>query len=629
MPLKTIRLRPGIFRENTRYTAEGGWYFCDKIRFRGGQPEKIGGWQQISPDQFLGICRSLWPWQIYLGVGTNLKYYVYYGGYYDITPLRTTTTLPLDPFTANGTTLISVNAPAHGALTGDFVTFSGATAFNGVTISGEFQITVIDANTYTFVYTSTVSAGSGGGAAVSAAYQVNVGSEIEYPVASLGTGWGQSGYGSGVWGGSTTPFVPLQIGLWNAYNFGEDLIFGPKGGGMYYWDSSLGLGFRGVNITSLPGASDVPTVVNFRMVSDASRIVLAFGTNDYGGSSLNPMLIRWSEQESAVNWTPAATNQAGSLLLSHGSKISAVAQTRQEILVWTDVALYSMQYIGPPIVWSSQILADNISIASDRAWATAAGVTYWMGDEKFYLFDGRVQTLNCDIRKYIFDDFNTNQYLQVFASTVEQFSEVWWFYCSKNSNTIDKYVVYNYAEKIWYYGTMARTAWQDDSVISNVPIAADYNGRVLYHETGCDDAATATPVPIDSYITSSEFDIDDGHNFGFIWRVIPDVTFDGSTTVLPTQPNVNFSILTLQNSGSGYTRGVTPVATSSSNMSVGGTNSATVTREATTTVERFTQQINLRVRARQMAIKVASNSLGTQWQLGAPRIDIRQDGRKS
>lgn len=634
MPLKTLQLRPGIFRENTRYSAEGGWYECDKVRFRSGQPEKIGGWERVSNDTFLGVCRALWPWNIYLGLGTHLKYYVYYGAYYDITPLRTTTTLPNNPFTANGTTTISVNAPSHGALTGDFVTFSGATVFSGVTISGEYQVTVVDANTYTITYPTAVSAGSGGGAAVSAAYQVNVGTDIQYPGPGIGSGWGGSGWGSGVWGGSTTPFVPTQIGLWNHANFGEDLIYGPKGGGIYYWDSSAGFATRGVNISTLSGASDTPSAALFRLVSDASRFVLAFGTTDYGSTSLNPMLIRWSDQESAANWTPAATGQAGSLTLSRGSEIMAVAQTRQEILVWTDTALYSLQYLGPPIVWGSQILADNVTIVSDRAWAVAAGVVYWMGDEKFYMFDGRTSTLTCDIRKFIFDDFNQNQNLQVFASTVEQFSEVWWFYCSANSTTVDRYAVYNYAEKIWHYGTLARTAWMDASVFSNLPVAADYNSRLLYHEKGCDDGSVNPPVAIDSYIISSEFDIDDGHNFGFVTRVLPDVTFTGSTTAVENQ-SLTMSLLPLQNSGSGYTRGVNAV-TESTNMSVALNSERTVKRDTTISVERFSGEITpyegnlyIRVRGRQMAVRAKSTGLGVQWQLGKFRIDLRPDGRKS
>jgi hypothetical protein len=641
MPLKAVRIRPGVFRENTRYASEDrGWYFCEKVRFRSGQPEKIGGWQQLLPDQFLGVCRSLWPWTQYVGVGTNLKYYIQYGAYYDITPLRATSTINNNPFALTASLTCTVTDTAHGCFTGDFVTFSGAVDIGGAgtnitaaVLNQEYQVTVVDVNSYTIQLpvipnAIALAAGSGGGAAVVAAYQVNVGSTIQYPPAS-GTGWGSGGWGSGVWGGSSTPFTPLNIGIWTAYNFGNDLLINPKGGGIYYWTATtIGTGTRAVNISTLPGASDTPSKANYIVVSDASRFVLAFGTTDYGSTDLDPMLIRWSDQETAADWTPAATTQAGSLRLSHGSAIEAVAQVRQEILVWTDTSLYSLQYLGPPIVWGSQILADNVSIVSDRAWATAAGVTYWMGYEKFYAFDGRVQTLNCDLRQYIFNDFNYGQPLQVFASTVEQFSEVWWFYCSAGSTTIDRYVVYNYAEKIWYYGTMARTAWVDASVVQDVPMAADYNNRLLVHETGCDDGSTSTPVGFEAYITSSEFDIDDGHNFGFVWRVLPDITFTGSTTELPAQPSVELSLLTLQNSGSGYTRGVDPVATDASNMSVAGSNAFPVARVATTTVERFTEQVNIRIRARQMAIKVASDGKGVQWQLGVPRIDIRSDGRR-
>jgi len=655
MPLKTLQLRPGIFRENTRYAAENGWYECDKIRFRSGQPEKIGGWKQLNSDAgtFLGIGRALWPWSIFLGIGTNLKYYVYYGQYYDITPIDVYTLT--NPFTATlSSAVITVAHTAHGRLVGDYVQFDNVTGLGGnmtqAVLELEYQVaTVIDANSYTInardpttglpvLATAADVSGSPGGGTVTAQYQPNIGTDIQYPPPSDTEGWGAGLWGSGGWGGNPDPFVAEQIGLWNHANFGEDLIYGPKGGGIYYWDASGGFPSRGVNISTLVGASDTPSKALFRLVSDASRFVLAFGTTDYGSTNLNPMLIRWSDQESAANWTPAATGQAGSLTLSRGSEIQAVAQTRQEILVWTDTALYSLQYLGPPIVWGSQILADNVTIASDRAWAVAAGVVYWMGDEKFYVFDGRTSTLQCDIRKFIFDDFNSNQNLQVFASTVEQFSEVWWFYCSANSTTVDRYVVYNYAEKIWYYGSLARTAWIDASVFSNIPVAVDYNSQLLYHETGCDDKSTPVPAPIDSYIISSEFDIDDGHNFGFVTRVLPDVTFAGSTVPVEDQ-SLTMALLPLQNSGSGYTRGVTNVAPSA-NMSVALTNERTVQRLANNGVElfegRYTGTITpyqgnlyIRVRGRQMAIKARSNELGVQWQLGKFRIDLRPDGRKS
>lgn len=617
-------MKSGVNRENTRYTNEGGWYDCDKIRFRQGTPEKIGGWQQVTNDQFLGTCRSLWTWATntgvkYVGLGTHLKYYIAIsngGVYNDVTPIRKTVNPMLgpnppgtgDPFTGNGTTTVTVTDVAHGGVTGDFVTFSGATGTYASTFNAEFQITVLTADTYTITTGTTIAAGSYGGAAVVAAYQINIGDEI---VTAL-TGWGAGGWGLGGWGVGTTSAT--QIRIWNHYNFGEDLIFGPKDGGIYYWDATTGTGTRGVALNSLSGASDVPTVQTLLMVSDTSRFVLAFGCNDYGSADQEKMLIRWSDQESAVNWTPAATNQAGSLKLSHGSAIEAIAQVRQEILVWTDTALYSLQYLGPPIVWGSQLLADNVSMMSDRAWATAAGATYWMGYEKFYVYDGRVQNLVCDLRQYIFSDFNFNQAQQVFSATNEQFNEIWWFYCSASSNTVDRYVIYNYAEKVWYYGTMARTAWIDTSIVSDVPMATDYNNRLLYHETGVDDNATTTTQPIDAYITSSQFDIDDGHNFGFIWRVLPDVNFTGSTV---TNPSMTLTLLPLQNSGSGY----------NNPASVAGSDNSPIIRLATVPVEQFTQQANIRVRGRQMSIKASSNGIGTQWQLGATRIDIRPDGR--
>lgn len=629
MPLKKLTLKPGVNRENTRYTTEGGWYESDKVRFRQGTPEKIGGWQQTINDQFLGVCRSLWAWAAldgtkYVGLGTNLKYYIALAGggvYNDVTPLRKTVNPMLgpnppgsgDPFAGNGTTTVTVTDVAHGCITGDFVTFSGSTDTLGPgstsLFNAEFQVTVLTVDTYTITTSITVAAGSYGGAAVVAAYQVNVGEELEIPT----SGWSGGSWSSGGWGTYSSGLASIRV--WNHYNFGEDLIYGPINGPMYYWDATTGTGVRGVALDSLAGASDVPTVQHLLLVSDASRFVLAFGCNDYGSVTQDPMLIRWSDQESAVNWTPAAINQAGSLRLSHGSAIQAVAQVRQELLVWTDTALYSMQYLGPPVVWGSQILADNISIVSDRAWATAAGITYWMGEEKFYMYDGRVQTLVCDLRQFIFSDFNFNQGQQVFASTNEQFTEVWWFYCSANSTTIDRYVIYNYVEKAWYYGTMARSAWMDTSIASAVPLAADYNRRLLYQETGVDDNATTSPQPIEAYITSSQFDIDDGHNFSFIWRVLPDVNFTGSTT---TNPTMYLTLLPLQNSGSGY----------NSPESLGGTNVGTVIRSTTIPIEKFTGQVNTRVRGRQMSIKVSSNALGTQWQLGSPRIDIRQDGRR-
>ena len=618
MPLQKIMFKPGVNRENTRYTTEGGWYDCDKVRFRQGTPEKIGGWQRISATTFLGVCRSLWNWvtlgsQNLLGVGTNLKFYIENGGAYnDITPIRATLTLANNPFsTVNGSTTVTVTDAAGGYANGAFVTFSGATAVGGLTLNGEYQITIPGAATTTYEITAASAASStavGGGAAVSAAYQINPGPEYAVPL----SGWGAGSWGSGTWGIGSASTDALRI--WNQTNFGQNLIFGPRGEGIYYWDAATSLTTRGVLLSSLAGASDVPLHQNFLLVSDASRFVIVFGTNEIGDTILDPMLIRWSDQEDPVQWTPAITNQAGSIRLSHGSRIVTALQSRQEIIVWTDSSLYSLQYLGPPFVWSSQLLADNISIVGPNAAAIASGVTYWMGVDKFYKYDGRVQTLRCDLREYIFSDINQAQYEQVFASTNEGFNEVWFFYCSAGSFTVDKYVVYNYEEDIWYYGSMARTAWLD-SGLRNYPLAATYNYNVVNHEQGVDDNATGTATPIEAYISSSQFDIGDGHNFGFVWRILPDITFRGSTA---TSPQVTMYLQPLQNSGSGY----------NNPMSVASSNSGTVTRTAVIPVEEFTGQINTRVRGRQMAFKIDSTALGVTWQLGAPRMDIRSDGRR-
>jgi hypothetical protein len=374
---------------------------------------------------------------------------------------------------------------------------------------------------------------------------------------------------------------------------------------------------RGLPLSSLVGASDAPTAQNYILISDASRFVLCFGVNDYGSTQLDPMLIRWSDQESAANWTPAATNQAGSLRLSHGSKIVAAQQSRQEILVWTDSSIYSLQYLGPPIVWGSQLLGDNISIVGPNATTIASGVSYWMGVDKFYRFDGRVSTLRCDLRQYIFSDINLAQADQIFASTNEGFNEIWWFYCSASSTAIDRYVIYNYGEDIWYYGTMARTAWIDSGLRDN-PVAATYSYNLVNHEQGLNDNVSGVPSAINAYIQSSEFDIDDGHNFAFIWRMLPDITFRGSTA---SSPQVTMYLYPLTNSGSGYNDPGTE-------QSVGGTSYANVVRTSVIPIEQFTGQIYTRVRGRQLALKIESNALDMTWQLGSPRIDIKPDGRR-
>jgi hypothetical protein len=699
MPLQKILPKPGVNRENTRYTTEGGWYDCDKIRFRQGTPEQIGGWARISATSFYGICRSIWAWvtlgaQSLLGLGTNLKFYIERGGaYIDITPIRSTVTLT-NPFTATtGSNVIAVVDTAHGCDDGDFVTYSGAGItslggnINANVLTGEFEITFIDVNNYTITVSATANASdTGNGGTVITQYQINSGPAIAEPSA----GWGAGYWGYGTWGNGQLQTDRLR--LWSQSNFGEDLLFNPRGGNIYYWNASLGLtpatfsvtiaspavlttsitlangdalmftstgalptglsvgtvyyaqnvvgttcnlgltygganinttgtqsgtqriAIRGIPLSALAGASNAPVVANVITVSDASRFTLAFGTNNLGDTYLDPMLIRWSDQEDPSNWTPSATNQAGDLRLSHGSAIISVLQVRQEILVWTDASLYSLQYLGPPYVWGSQLLGDNLSIVSQNATALASGVAFWMGVDKFYMYDGSVKTLRCDLREFIFSDINQLQYDQVFAGTNEGFNEIWWFYCSENSTVIDRYVTYNYLEDIWAYGTMGRTAWLDTG-IRNYPLAATYSHNIVDHEFGVVDDETGDPVAINSFIQSSQFDIGDGHNFAFVWRLLPDLTFRGSTA---TNPQITMTLQALQNSGSGY----------NNPASVGGDNSAPVIGTAMVPVEEFTGQINIRIRGRQMAMRIENTTLGTTWQSGASRIDIRQDGRR-
>ena len=620
MSLVKLALRPGVNRENTRYTSETGWYVCDKIRFRQGTPESIGGWVRISSATYQGVCRALWNWITLQGanlmaVGTNLKYYIENGGlYYDITPIRKTTTGTATFAATNGSSVLTVTDTAHGLVVGDFVTYTLAVSLGGVitatVLNQEYQIvSVPTANTYTIDVTTLANASDtgNGGAATVAKYQINVGPEIQIPL----VGWGAGSWGAGTWGVGGTSGVSLR--LWSENNFGEDLIFGPRGGAMYYWKASTGLTVRGEALTAKAGASDVPTVQNYILVSDVSRFVFAFGCNELGSAVQDPLLIRWSDQESAVDWTPAPTNQAGSLRLSHGSAIQTALQVRQEVLVFTDTAVYSMQYVGAPIVWGATMLGDNVSCVAPNAVSLASGVAYWMGVDKFYKYDGTVQTLKCDLWQHVFSDINLLQGYQIFSSTNEAFNEIWWFYCSKNSTTVDKYVVFNYLENIWYYGSMARTAWIDSGTRNN-PVAATYSYNLVNHESGVDNGESATLTAINSYIESAEWDPEDGHKFSFIYRMLPDITFRSSTN--GSNPQVTMSIIPMKNSGSGF----------NNPQSVGGSSEATVVRTAIVPIEEFTGQVFIRVRGRQFIFKVEANQLGTGWQLGRPRVDIRPDG---
>ena len=616
MPLQKLALKPGVNRENTRYTSEGGWYESDKVRFRQGMPEKIGGWERISSNTFLGICRSLHSWVTLVNltitsVGTHLKYYLEDGGaYYDITPIRATVTLT-NPFTTvSGSATVTVTDANGGYSNGDFVTFSDASAAGGLTLNGEFQITYATGNTYTITAASTASSSATGGGTVTAVYQINTGVSLESPL----VGWGAGTWGEGTWGNGGASTESLRI--WSQGNFGEDLILGFRGSPLYFWDASddTPLGNPATLLSAEAGASNVPTAQNIVLVSDINRFVFCFGANTLGTTTQDPMLIRWSDQEDATNWTPTATTQAGDLRLSRGSEIIAAEQTRQELLVWTDFSVYSLQYVGAPVVWAAQLVGENASIMSQNSVAVADNVAYWFGKDKFYMYDGGVKVLPCNVKRYIFDDINRDNIQQIFGSTNEGFDEIWWFYPSASSNTNDRYVVYNYVQQIWYYGTLSRTAWLD-SGIRDFPLAATNSNNLVQHEVGLDDAETGTTAAITASITSAQFDLDDGHKFMLVSRMIPDVTFDGSTA---DSPVVSMSLSALQNSGSGF----------NDPLSESGNSGGSVTRTATSPVEKFTEQIFLRVRGRQVSFKVESTAQGVTWQLGSPRIDMRPDGRR-
>jgi hypothetical protein len=644
MPLQKLQFRPGLNREGTDYSNEGGWYDGDKVRFRSGFPEKLGGWIRASNDQFIGVCRALWNWvglsgDNFLGVGTSKKYYVEVGGVYNnVTPLIYTSNLlgaPAGPFTAtaNSASLTVVDA-SYNPSAGDYIIISGATTLGGnVTanvLNTTFTVTsVINATAYTITLPVNANASdtNKGGATVKIEYEYPIGLDV----AVVGTGWGSGPWGRGTWGSAFSGGVQDQLRLWTNDNYGEWLFIAPRGGAVYYWlpSGTYPSGAVGALTTrAQPLASEatsagydgtfVPNKTNQIVSSAIQRFVICMGANPYdpadSETAFDPLLVRWSDQENPYEWIPAVTNQSGEFRLTNGSFIMCARATRQEILVWTDSAIYSMQYLGPPYIWGFQILMDNISIMSPNASITINNITYWMGVDKFFTYSGRVETLPCSLWQYIFDDINKDQAFQVFAGSNESYSEVWWFYCSQGSDTIDKYVIFNYLERVWYYGTMERTAWLD-SPLRQYPMAADANNRILYHEAAVDDVSGETPVPINAYVQSSDFDIGDGHNFGFVWRILPDINFNGSNT---NNPYVTMQVKPRRNSGTPYGAADDPQVTSGDDFS----------GAPTYNIQEFTGQVYTRLRGRQLAFRIESNSLGVAWQLGSPRIDIRNDGRR-
>ncbi len=703
MPLTKLQFKPGVNRETTSYSNEGGWFDCDKVRFRFGFPEKIGGWQKISGSFFLGTCRALHPWVAldsskYIGVGTNLKYYINEGGgYNDITPIRLTTSAGDVTFDASANTLasnaaaddltltltsasgfpnsgrIKINSEiitytgiatnvltgcsrgqsgttaaahsssaavicatlivadtAHGALAGDFVTFSGAASLGGNVVANvlnqEYQVTaVINANSYqvearevssinsitttsglnpTYVFASTSDSGNGGGSIVGK-YQVNTGLNTFVS----GTGWGAGTYARGTWGSAATTVVTAgqNLQIWSHDNFGQNLLINVRDGGIYYWVKTTGLSASAVNLSTL--STSAPVIAKQILVSDRDRHVLAFGCdpeNDPGVQ--DPLLIRFSDQESVTEWASSPTNSAGDLRIGSGSEIITAVETRQQVLVFTDVSLHALQFLGPPFTFGINTVSENITIAGPLAVTSVEDNVYWMGQEEFYVYGGTVQRIPCTVRDYVFSDLNEAQFAKVNAATNTAYSEIWWFYPSSSSEECDRYVVFNYQQNIWYYGVLDRTAWIDRGVEAN-PIAASTDHALYYHESGLDDGSVSPSAAISSYIESSQVDIADGDNFMFIRRLIPDMTFRDSTNSTPT------ATMTLEVRN--FPGAVYDTVTNS-----------TVTKTASVPVEQFTNDVNVRLRGRSMAFKVSSADTGIAWRLGSPRVEVKPDGRR-
>ena len=636
MPLTKLQFRPGVNRETTSYTNEGGWFDVDKVRFRFGMPEKIGGWEKFSGFSYLGTARAMHPWVAldngrFIGIGTSLKYYLNQDGgqFSDITPIRSTTSAGDVTFSAsNGSATITVTDTAHGAVSGDFVTFSGAASLGGNITAGvlnqEYNITeVLTDNTYTIAartagttiqditvngalsptpVTASGSDSGNGGSSTVGAYQISIGLDTS----TFGAGWGIGFWGRGTWGSAaTTPLVTSTLRVWSHDNFGEDLLINVRNGGIYYWDKSTGSSTRAVSLDSLSGATSTPTIAKQIMVSDRDRHIIAFGCDTEANPGVqDPLAIRFSSQESLTDWASTATNTAGELRLGSGSEIVTAVETRQQILVYTDESLYAMQFLGPPFTFGVNLVSENITTMGPLCAVAVEDNVFWMGQKEFYVYGGTVQRLPCTVRDFVFDDINLNQREKIVAATNTSFSEVWWFYPSESSDTNDRYVVYNYEQQVWYYGAMARSFWMDRGIFDQ-PIAAGPNNYLYSQETGFDDDGSA----LTAYIESSQIDIADGEQFSFIRRMIPDLTFRGSTA---GSPSANITVKTRNFPGGNYLQST----------------SSAVTKSASVPVEQFTDQVHLRLRGRSFAMRVESTASGVGWRLGSPRLDVRPDGRR-
>ena len=625
MPLQKLQYRPGINRDVTSYTNEGGWVDSDKVRFRMGFPEKIGGWVKYSVNTYLGSARSLFSWVAlsgtkFIGMGTSVKYYIVEGSdFNDITPLRKTTTGSATFSVGDGFSVATVTDSSHGANAGDFVTFSDAASLGGnitaAILNKEFEIqSITSANAYTINLSATGNAsdsGNGGSSTV-AKYQIDCGLDTQVG----GTGWGAGTWGRGTWGSAADVTTENELALWNEDNFGEDLLLNHRDGAVYYWDKSGGVAARAVNITSLTGSSDAPTISKQVMVSDNSRHVICFGANTIGTSIQDPLLIRFSSSESLTDWTPTATNTAGDLRIGSGSKFVTAIETKREIMVFTDTSLHSMQFIGPPFTFGINALATGITIMGPNAAVAIEDSIFWMGEGSFYTYQGGTKALPCTVREKVFFDFDYQQKDKVYAAHNSEFTEITWFYCS-NSNSVsnngngqnDKYVTFNYGENVWYYGTLSRSAFMDRGV-NQYPIGAE-GGYLYNHEVGYDDDGSAMTASLES----SPLDIGEGERMVFINRIIPDFTFQGSSTS-GASPSVNMTLSMQDYPGSSY--GQTE------------TSGTTLSASSTTTVpfEQFTTKADIRLRGRSFAMKVSSTGAGVRWRLGSPRINLRLDGRR-
>ena len=624
MAFTKLQFRPGINRETTSYTNEGGWYDCDKIRFRYGVPEKIGGWGSISTNTFLGTCRALHPWVAldgtqFMGVGTNLKYYIEEGGSLnDITPIRLTTSAGDVTFSAtNGSAVITATETGHGAIQGDFVTFTDAVSLGGTitaeVLNQEYQITdIVNANSYKFTATAAANGsdtGNGGGATV-AAYQIHVGLDTSVG----GSGWGAGTWGRLTWGSASSLLAAgAQLRLWSHDNFGEDLLINDRDGGIYYWDRSDSSGsfVRAVALSDESSDTGTPTLAKQVLVSDVDKHVIVFGCDpqtDIG--TQDPLLIRFSDQESLTTWTATSTNTAGSLKVGSGSEIICAVETKQQVIVFTDKSVHAMQFLGPPYTFGIRQISGNTTIVGPNSAKAIDDTVFWMGDREFYVYDGGVKKLPCTVKSYVFNDFNSSQGLKVFAALNSSYGEVWWFYCSASSSEIDKYVIFNYQESVWTYGNLSRTAWVDRGIIT-FPIASGGN-TLFYQEFGLDDGSTIPNSAISAYIESSQLDVGDGDQFVYVSKLIPDITFDGSTS---TNPTVTFTLQARNNPGGAYLQTDSNAVT----QSVAATS---------TVVEQFTQEVDVRLRGRSFAIKVSNSDAQNQWRLGTPRVEVRTDGRR-